>query len=76
MKATAENIYEVLLSMYKANDEISWQQIVDTINKTGMKVTNWLKVRAVLQAFRNQEMLIRSDDVRVEVYYCRNKQLV
>ena len=49
MKATNNNIYTVLSDLCVSKNTVSWKQIVNEINNSGMKITNWLKVRGVLQ---------------------------
>ena len=70
MKATPENIYEVLNSVCISGETVSFLQMMDAVNASGMKIKNWLKVRGVLQYMINNNMLSRTSDLHVEEYLC------
>jgi hypothetical protein len=71
MKATNNNIYKVLSDLCVSGNTVSWKQIVSEINNSGMKMTNWLKVRGVLQYMIKNKMVARTSDIHVEEYVCR-----
>jgi hypothetical protein len=70
MKATPENIYEVLNSVCISGKTVSFLQMMNAVNDSGMKIKNWLKVRGVLQYMINNNMLSRTSDLHVEEYLC------
>lgn len=70
MKATPDNIYEVLKNLCISGKTVSFLQMKDAINDSGMKITNWLKVRGVLQYMINKNMVTRTTDLHVEEYFC------
>lgn len=70
MKATPDNIYEVLQNLCISGKTVSFLQMKDAINDSGMKITNWLKVRGVLQYMINNNMVTRTTDLHVEEYFC------
>ena len=72
MKATQENIVEVINNLQKNNQEISWPQIVAAVKAVGITVKNWMLVRGILQWFINEGKLTRTADVNVEVYTCNH----
>jgi hypothetical protein len=70
MKATPDNIYEVLNNVCISGKTVSFLQMMDAINASGMKIKNWLKVRGVLQYMINNNMISRTSDLHVEEYFC------
>jgi hypothetical protein len=70
MKATPENIYEVLTRVCISGKTVSFLQMMNAVNDSGMKIKNWLKVRGVLQYMINNNMLSRTSDLHVEEYLC------
>jgi hypothetical protein len=70
MKATNNNIYTVLTNLCVSGNTVSWQEMMNAINDSGMKITNWLKVRGVLQYMIKNKMVARTPDIHVEEYVC------
>jgi hypothetical protein len=73
MQTTNENIFNVLSKLVEESKGkfLTWSQFVAAINKSGMQITNWLKVRGVLQFMINENMIERRQDIHVEEYLCK-----
>jgi len=63
MKTKIKNI---LLEIITTNG-IEWKDIVAAVEKR-IKVNNWLIVRSVIQELKNDNIIIRDDNVMKEIY--------
>ena len=59
-------IKNILLEIITTNG-IEWKDIVSAIEKR-IKVNNWLIVRGVIQELKNDNIIIRDDNVMKEIY--------
>lgn len=72
MKATTQNILNVLSAFVKQNEGqvVEFEQIKQAVNTSDLKVTNWMAVRNVMQYLCNNGQMTRVDNIFVEQYSC------
>lgn len=49
-------------------ESFHWNEAVELVQAMSIKVSNWLKVRGVMQFFINKGHIKRTDDIFVEEY--------
>jgi len=67
---TAEH-YEAIQTVLKkviSKKGTDWDVIMEKINSEGLKIKNWLQVRAVLQGLISQKLVSRTSDLNEEIY--------
>lgn len=67
-KADFNFFVEVIEKRLEENSCFTWGEIVDDITGTKHEPKNWLDVRGVLQAFINEGIIERTEDLTVEKY--------
>lgn len=68
-KMTQQNqIFAVFDELIAGHNSFDWSAVVKAVKATKIPVTNWLKVRGVLQWFINEGTLVRTPSVHVEEY--------
>lgn len=54
---------------YKGKKTVEWKDIVESVNKSGVAIKNWMLVRNILQgSFINKGKLARTSNLRDEIY--------
>lgn len=68
MVAMDEKYLEALREAVAESDPCPWSKMVEKVKEKQLPVTNWLKVRRVLQYMINHGEIERVNNVRVEHY--------
>jgi hypothetical protein len=63
-----KKIVSVLQLAISKTGHCEWTDMVKAINAAGIKITNWMVVRGILQWMIDQQMVVRDADISVERY--------